>query len=53
MKLRMFCKANNMIIKTKQQPTNGKRSSPQPHIKQSADLKNLQRTQEISHQTNK
>ena len=44
-----FCKAKDMINKTKRQPTECE-NLQEPHIRQRADIQNIQRTQEIGHQ---
>ena len=52
LKLKSFCKAKDMVNKTKQQPTKWEKVPHQPHIRQRSDLQNIQRTQEIGHQKN-
>ena len=48
LKLKSFCKAKDMINKAKQQTTEWEKT----HIRQSSDLQNIQRTQDIGHKKN-
>ena len=52
LKLKFFCKAKDMVNKTKQQPTIMGKDLHQPHMIQRTDLQNKQRILETGHQKN-